>query len=189
MKPAILLGHLSNKNNEGMIIRTAEAMGINLVMNLSKNKKFESSTKHDRHMHFVFQESTDKFIKFCKENNHSIVCLENTENAVFLPEANYPKNPVFVTGNEKEGVPKEILEQADLVVKIPQAYSYCVCMNTAIACSIVLYDWFQKNIQKRSYGYKSGFSHTLASPTFPTQKDLIGIKRNFGFCSKVGRNS
>jgi len=158
MKPAILLGHLSNKNNEGMIIRTAEAMGINLVMNLSDCKKYESSTKHDKHMHFVKHESIDKFIEFCKSNNHSIVCLENTENAVFLPEANYPKNPVFVTGNESKGVPKEILEQADLVVKIPQAFSYCVCMNTAIACSIVLYDWFQKNIHKRSYGYKSGSS-------------------------------
>lgn len=154
MKPGILLGHLKNTENEGMIIRTAEAMGINLIMSSSRKKDYLSAKKHDKHMHFIEINSIKEFILFCKNNNHSIVCLENTKEAVSLTEAKYPVNPVFVTGHENHGVPKEILDNADLVVKIPQAFSYCVCLNTAVACSIVLSDWFQKNKLKRSYGYK-----------------------------------
>lgn len=157
MKPAIFLGHIIDFN-AGALIRTAESFGINLVLNVGKRKKYDTASQGtSKHMIYKDFESTREFIMYCKSNNHSIVCLENIAKSVPLSKAKYPVNPVFVTGNEKMGVPKEIMEEADLIIKIPQAFSYCKCLNTSVACSIVIHDWFEKNIEERDYGYKKSF--------------------------------
>jgi len=153
MKPAIFLGDILNFNS-GALIRTAECFGINLVLNMGKKNYVKASQGVHRHMIYHDLESIEDFIGYCKKNNHSIVCLENIGSATPIDQADYPHNPVFVPGNEKCGVPKEILEQADLIIKIPQAFSYCKCLNTTIACSIVIFDWFKKNMIKYNYGFK-----------------------------------
>ena len=39
---------------------------------------------------------------------------------------------------------KEIIDNADLIVKIEQAPTYVRCLNTTIASAIVIHDWYNK---------------------------------------------
>jgi tRNA G18 (ribose-2'-O)-methylase SpoU len=91
----------------------------------------------------------EKLVEYCKRNNHKIVVIEDTPNAIDINEVNYPANPIFVTGHENEGVSDLLIRNARIVVKIPQADTYCRCLNTSVACSIVMQDWFRKNKLKR----------------------------------------
>lgn len=157
MKPAILIGHLKFDKNGGAIIRSAEAFGINLIFSLDRNINLNASQGSDKNVIIMYFDTIDELIIYLKMNNFSIVCIENTSDAKNINEIKkYPSNPVFIIGNENNGVLTEFLRNAKLIVKIPQAEgSYVRCLNTSSAGSIVLYDWYIKNRQQRNYGWKN----------------------------------
>ncbi len=147
MKAAILIGHLKNPGNEGSLIRTAEAFGISIVFVIGKKKSYSSSKGLERHMLFKEFKDIEEFIIYCKTNNHRIVSIENGVGASKIDEVIYPINPVFVTGHEDTGVPADILKNSSRIVNIPQSNSYGRCLNTTVASSIVINDWFKSRGQ------------------------------------------
>ncbi len=149
MKPAVYLGNLKNPSNRGTCIRTGESFGVNLIMtnDLITNYKYSQGTSN--HVIFLQLKTEKEVIDYCKKNHHKIVCIENIPEAIDIKDVNYPANPLFITGNENFGVSKLFLDNARIIVKIPQADTYCRCLNTAVACSIVMQDWFQKNKKKQ----------------------------------------
>jgi tRNA G18 (ribose-2'-O)-methylase SpoU len=150
MKAGIMIGHLNNKGNEGSLLRIAEAFGINLVFVMGKKQEeYKSSTGADRHLIFIEIKNIFQLIEYAKINNHSIVCIENIEKAKEISEVKrYPKNPIFITGNERMGINEQLLNNADLIVKIKQANTYAKCLNTSIAGAIVIHDFYKKNEHK-----------------------------------------
>ena len=137
---------MNNHGNEACLIRTAEAFGINHVFVVGKRQySYNISQGADRHMTFFEFETEKDIINYAQKNNHTIVCVENTPGAIDITDLpKYPVNPIFITGNEKHGVPEAFIKSADRVIKIPQSESYVRCLNTTTACSIVLNDWYQK---------------------------------------------
>ena len=101
-------------------------------------------------MFFLEFDNIEEFLRYARGNNHSIICIENTNNAKEIGEiVKYPVNPIFVTGHENTGVPKEILDEAHRIVKINQGVGYVNCLNTGIAFGIVLHDFFKKEISRK----------------------------------------
>ena len=151
MKAGILIGHLDNKGNEASMIRTAEAFGINLVCIIGKKEEsYKISQGAEKHMVFLTFKNFEEFIAYAQTNNHKIVCIENINEAKEISEINkYPVNPIFVSGNEQNGVPKELLDSASLIVQIKQGLGYANCLNTSIACSIIIHDFFKKEINAK----------------------------------------
>lgn len=149
MKPAVYIGNLKNPSNRGTCIRTGEAFGVNLFLTNDSIKDYKYSQGTSKHVTWLTNLSEEDVIKYARENNHKIVVIEDTPEAMPLEYVNYPANPLFITGNENEGVSKKFIECARIVVKIPQADTYCRCLNTSVACSIVIQDWFQKNRKKQ----------------------------------------
>ncbi len=152
MKAGILIGHLQNKGNEGAIIRTAEAFGVNNVFVVGEREpKYHSSEGCDRHVNFFEFKNYDDFITYVKSNNFHLVCIENINEAKELKEViKYPANPIFITGHESLGVPKELLKWCNLKIKINQGIGYANCLNTGCAMGIVIHDFFNKEIIKRN---------------------------------------
>ncbi len=153
MKAGIIIGHLNDKGNEGSILRTGEALGINNVFVLGElsNSIYKASKGAERHVNYFNFKEPDELLNHLLKNNQSLVCIENVNNAIDISEIeNYPKNPVFITGNERLGVPKELLKGAKLCVKLTQGMGYMKCMNTSHAMAIVLYDFFQKQMDIRN---------------------------------------
>ncbi len=145
MKSAVYIGNLKNPSNKGTCIRSGEAFGVNLVFTNDDIKHYKYSQGTSKHVIFLKFNTEEDVVDYCKLNHHKIVCIENTPDAVEIKDAKYPVNPLFITGNENDGVSKTFLDNARLIVKIPQADTYCRCLNAAVACSIVMQDWSSKN--------------------------------------------
>jgi len=151
MKAGILIGHLNNKGNEGAIIRTAETFGISNVFVLGKKQSvYKSAEGCDRHVNFFEFDDINKLIGHLKFKGHSIVCIENLNGAQEICKLKkYPSNPVFITGNENTGIPKELLDNSNITIKIEQGMGYSNCLNTHASMAIVLH--FRKG---KNYGMK-----------------------------------
>lgn len=156
MKPAVYIGNLKNPSNRGTCIRTGESFGVNLILTNDDNIKYKYSQGTSKHVTFLQFDTEKGVIDYCKKNHHKIVVIENTPEAIDIKDVNYPANPLFITGNENQGVSKLFLDNSKVIVKIPQADTYCRCLNTAVACSIIMQDWFQKNKKKQIQTKKSG---------------------------------
>ena len=151
MKAGILIGHLNNAGNESSLIRTAEALGINLVfVKGTRRDEYTNAQGADKDVVYLEFDGYSEIVEYAHRNNHSIVCIENINRAVEISAVEkYGKNPIFVTGNESSGVPDHLLENADLVVKIQHGIGYMKCLNTTIAAAIVMHDFFKKEQARR----------------------------------------
>lgn len=159
MKPAILLGHYKNDFNQGAIVRTAEALGINFVYIVGNDDISKGSEGADKHVVVLKFKDYHAFLEWVRNNKHHLVVIENfdgdcwdtthpligKERCFSLENVKeYPTNPVFVSGHENKGVDTILLNNADLIISIPQGNGYIKCLNTSVAMGLVLYDWFIK---------------------------------------------
>lgn len=147
MKAGVAIGQLKNRGNESCLVRTAEAFGINQVHIVDGAKRsIESSVSRgaEKHISTHHYDNWRGLVTRARAHNHSIVGIEYAEDSTGLTELEkWPANPIFVTGNESKGIPKPIAESADEVVHIEQAPTgYMRCLNTSVAGSIVIQNWF-----------------------------------------------
>lgn len=143
MKTGIILGHLKHAINEGAIIRTAEAFGISNVFYVRK-PLLTGAQGSENHMLFHKFDDYNVMLNYLYNNYFNVVCIENNFDAIPLYKMKYPINPVFISGNENTGIPKEINGFAADFVKIEQAPTYMKCLNTSVAMGIVLNDFYTK---------------------------------------------
>ena len=146
MKAAIVIGHLAHKGNEAALLRSAEAFGINHVHVIGEREyTYDISQGADQHVTFFEHDDADALCGYLRAENYTLVAIENTADAIEVGSgARYPTNPAFVVGEEGSGVPDEILSRAEQVRIIPQSPNgYVTCLNTTVAGSIALFDWYQ----------------------------------------------
>lgn len=62
--------------------------------------------------------------------------------AIDLPEFKHPKRAVYILGNEKSGIPKEMLEKCDQCVTVPSARGHSY--NVSMAGTLIMYDRYVK---------------------------------------------
>ena len=85
----------------------------------------------------------DSFRQRLHEGRYNLVAVELAPTSVNVFEAVYPERPCFLIGAELEGVPEPLLDEAEVVVQIPQ-WGLVPSLNMAVAGSIVLYDYLAK---------------------------------------------
>lgn len=71
-----------------------------------------------------------------------IICVENVggPQQVSLGSFNMPANSIFVYGEEKVGIPLEILDSADYTLAIPQ-FGSVRSLNVSVASGIIMYEY------------------------------------------------
>jgi tRNA G18 (ribose-2'-O)-methylase SpoU len=75
-----------------------------------------------------------------KSEGHELVGLEQTSGSQSLYEFRFQRRTALIAGNERTGLPEDILQQLDRVVEIPvygMPYSY----NVATAVALALYEY------------------------------------------------
>jgi tRNA G18 (ribose-2'-O)-methylase SpoU len=85
------------------------------------------------------------------DRGYTVVCLEETPEAVPLAEFEWPPQPLMVFGQEGPGVPGELRERADRTVLIPQ-FGSIRSLNVGVAAGIAMYDWHAKRSTGRAGG-------------------------------------
>ena len=82
------------------------------------------------------------FVKWSEKNNTFIIASELTDNAENIHQTDIPlnRNIVFVVGNEMDGIPHEILLNANKTIYIPMP-GKGYCLNTSQTANILLYEY------------------------------------------------
>jgi len=126
--------------NIGTLWRTAQNLGASFIFTVGKRyqRQKTDTTKAFRHVplyHYSTLEEFEKSIPY----NCSVICIEQTKDAIDLPRFSHPERCVYLLGAEDYGLPEDFVD-LHLTVQIPASR----CLNVAVAGSIVLYDRLSK---------------------------------------------
>lgn len=109
-----------------------------------KNPEFEAisvSAEHWIPMKQVVPEALVSWLRRKRLEGFTLVGLEQTANAVKLPEFRFPrKRVVLVLGAEKEGIPADVLQLLHATVEIPQL-GIIRSLNVHVSAALALYEY------------------------------------------------
>ncbi|XP_044733726.1 probable methyltransferase TARBP1, partial [Chrysoperla carnea] len=113
--------------NLGGLSRTCEIFGVEryVINNLrqAESKEFQNlsvSSEKWLDIQDVPVNELAEYLFEMKRNGYTIVGCEQSTNSVQLTEFKFPKRTVLLLGNEKEGIPPNLLSIVDVCVEIPQ---------------------------------------------------------------------
>ena len=142
-KFVLILDRIQDPGNMGTIIRTADAAGVDAIINLKGcvdiyNPKVIRSTMGSIFDMNIIQATQDDTIRVLKEKDFEIVSSYlNTDN--YYNTVNYKEKVALVIGNEANGVNDELIKKSDTLVKIP-IYGNAESLNAAISSAILMYE-------------------------------------------------
>ncbi len=142
---ALAAWNISKAHNVGSLVRTAHAAAVREVILVGEREwNREAARTADLYTTVThLPAETGAFLHHVRSRGHTLVAVELSPGAVNLFEADYPPDPCFLLGAELGGIPRDLLDEADLVVQIPQ-WGLVPCLNVAVAGSIVVYDHLAK---------------------------------------------
>ena len=146
----IILDDIRSLNNIGSVFRTSDAFlvkkiflcGITAVPPHREIQKTALGATES--VEWEHRKSILDLIKELKSDGVQIAAIEQTEDKVFLGDYKVPDNEIaLVFGNEVMGVNQEVIDQADLVLEIPQ-FGTKHSFNISVSVGIVLWEVFNK---------------------------------------------
>lgn len=132
--------------NLGGIIRTANFLGFREVIYYGRRKWDKRGAVGTYHYTpTTFFDNEEDFLADIKTAGYNLVCLENnTDKPVeSLTSFVWPKKPFILVGEEEDGLPDSILDQAYACVQIDGRGSV-PSLNVSVAASIAMYDFVAK---------------------------------------------
>lgn len=145
LRPMAIAGwNTSKEHNVGSLVRTAHAAAAEEVI-LVGDREWNVEAARTAELFTTVTQVADisDFRRHLSEKGWNLVAVELDDCAVNLFEAEYPERPCFLLGAEVGGVPAALLDEARLIVQIPQ-WGLVPSLNLAVAGSIVMYDYLGK---------------------------------------------
>ena len=142
-KFVLILDRIQDPGNMGTIIRTADAAGVDAIINLKGcvdiyNPKVIRSTMGSIFDMNIIQSTQEDALRVLKEKGFEIASSYlNTDN--YYNTVNYKDKVALVIGNEANGVNDELIKESDTLVKIP-IYGNAESLNAAISSAILMYE-------------------------------------------------
>lgn len=133
--------NISKEYNIGSLLRTAhcaKVKGFYLIGDKSYNT-YAAATS-EKWTNITFFEDLKKFLTYTETTDYNLVLVEQATNSDSLFEFKFPKNPLFLLGKEKGGLPSEIINKNYPTVEIPQ-YGLVHSLNLSCSGSIVIYHY------------------------------------------------
>ena len=141
----VVLEDIYQQHNSSAVIRSCEIFGIQDV-HVIENKYISNVSKN-------IAKGSQKWLSFHnykKETNNTIACLNSLKgkgyqliatsphhNSCLLHYFDITKKSAFIFGVEKTGVSKEVIKNADGILKIPMA-GFTESLNISVAAAIIL---------------------------------------------------
>jgi TrmH family RNA methyltransferase len=143
-KPIIAAWQIINPENIGNLIRLADnvggeevyILGENFQLRMSSIKKTAGLSFNHVKLSFI---STDAFFGQISAD-YQVVAIETSEESTNIFTEKLSGNIVFLLGNERNGLPDEILRKCSAQVHIPMTGS-CKSMNVSHALAVALFEW------------------------------------------------
>lgn len=144
----MVLDNLQDPGNMGTIVRTAEGAGVDAVF-MSKDcvdiynpKTIRSTMGSIYRMPFIYIEDIPELLnQFRKNGVKSYAAHLDGKNA--YDKEDYKTGTAILIGNEGNGLPDEVTEKADILVRIPMQ-GQVESLNAAIAASVLMFEVFRQ---------------------------------------------
>ncbi|MEI8115025.1 MAG: TrmH family RNA methyltransferase [Bacteroidia bacterium] len=143
-KPIIAAWQIINPENIGNLIRLADNVGAEAVFILGENFQLRMSSikktaglSYD-HVKLSFISPDAFFDQISPE--YQLVAIETSEDSTNIFTEKLSGKIVFLLGNERNGLPDEILHKCNAQVHIPMTGS-CKSMNVSHALAVALFEW------------------------------------------------
>lgn len=143
-KPVIAAWQIINPENIGNMIRLADNVGAEEVFILGTDFQLRMSSIRKtaglsfNNIRLTFISPEDFFDQL--NSDLQLVAIETSEDSTNIFNTNLPEKIVFLLGNERNGLPDEILQKCALKVHIPMT-GKCKSMNVSHALSVALFEW------------------------------------------------
>jgi 23S rRNA (guanosine2251-2'-O)-methyltransferase len=146
----IILHNVRSVENVGSIFRTADAVGVSKIFltgytpapidrfGRERRDIHKSALGAEKTVDWEQYESWEKCFSALKEQGVHIVAVEQSKKSVDYKIFSCEGNVAFVFGNEVEGLSKDILEKADVVLEVPMLGKK-ESLNVSVAVGVVLY--------------------------------------------------
>ncbi len=140
------LDDVYSSQNLSAIIRSSDSVGaLTLYYSTKDNnsKKIHKTITQGSHKWLIqkrinYQDRVD-FLKERQKKGYQVVATYLDNSTISFREVDYKKPTIIVVGNEVEGVSKEVIEVADIKIKIPMM-GMAQSLNVSVATAIILYE-------------------------------------------------
>lgn len=147
----VILDNIRSLNNIGSVFRTSDAFLIEKIYLCGicatpPNKDIHrTALGATESVDWEYFENTLELVEKLKEENITILAIEQTENSTKLNDFSPKKNQKYaiVMGNEVKGVQQEVVSASDVCIEIPQLGTKH-SLNISVTTGIVIWDLFQK---------------------------------------------
>lgn len=140
----VLLDEIKDPGNMGTIIRTADAAGCEGVVvpagcvDIYNPKVLRATMGSIFHIPVYHCEKIEAAVKIVRENGFKI-CASHLEGATSIYDADLTGSVALVIGSESEGIGKETVKAADMLLKIPMP-GRAESLNASVAAGIMIFE-------------------------------------------------
>jgi len=147
----VVLDNIRSLNNIGSVFRTSDAFLVEKIVLCGITAKPPHKDIHKtalgatESVDWEYTNETLDAISKLKEDDYTILSIEQTENAVMLQDFQCEKNKKYaiVLGNEVKGVQQEIVNNSDYAIEIPQ-FGTKHSLNISVSTGVVIWEMFRK---------------------------------------------
>ncbi len=142
--PVIAAWQIINPENIGNLIRLADNVGATKVYILGYDFQHrKASIKKTaglslNHVGLIFCSPEDFFRNI--NPDFQLIAIETSADSVNVFQEKLPEKIVYLLGNERNGLPDEILDKCAKKVHIPMT-GKCKSMNVSHALAVCLFEW------------------------------------------------
>lgn len=148
-RPVIAGWKITNPANIGSLMCLADNIGCNEVFILGEKFEFrQSSIKYTAGQSFETVKlnfiTPDEFFNTIPEN-YELVAIETSVHSTNIFTSSLPGKTIFIVGNERYGLPFELLNRCRHIVHIPMT-GPCKSMNVSHALAVALFEWQRQQL-------------------------------------------
>ena len=146
----LILNDIRSVHNVGSIFRTADAAGVTELFLVGytplpvdrfgriNHEIKKTALGGERSVPWKHVRTWNQCEEKLRKDGYSIVVVEQAPRAVSYRRLRGKRDPALVFGNEVRGVPKQVLDRADMIVELPMRGKK-ESLNVAVAAGIILY--------------------------------------------------
>lgn len=142
----LMVEDLQSPANYGMMIRMAEALGVNEIIFCSfqfkeiTSKMKKSSRSAENQILVRFTENIEKEFEKFRQKNFEIIGLEYTSESKNIQDVTFSSSPkILICGNESTGLSPKTISECDFCIHLPM-YGQNSSMNVVMATSLAFWD-------------------------------------------------
>ncbi|XP_072436500.1 probable methyltransferase TARBP1 isoform X1 [Chiloscyllium punctatum] len=159
----IIVASLIDKStNLGGLCRTSEIFGASALvvnnMHCVNDKQFQALSVSAEQWLSVIEVKPAQLVEYLqqkKTEGHTIIGVEQTANSHNLAQYSFPEKTLLLLGNEREGIPANLIQHLDVCVEIPQR-GIIRSLNVHVSGALLMWEYTRQQMLKQGVRPQTG---------------------------------